>query len=90
MRRGDSLDELVKACHAEAPDQLVLGYTDLSVRTAIEEVRGLLDEACPDVIVVNCLGQTSGTALNTLVAAQSSAAMVIADGHAVIPQVGAP
>jgi glycosyltransferase involved in cell wall biosynthesis len=88
VRRGDSLDELVKACHTEAPDQLVLGYTDASVRTAIEEVRGLLDEACPDVVVVNCLGQTSGTALNTLVAAQSSAAMLIADGLEALPQFG--
>jgi glycosyltransferase involved in cell wall biosynthesis len=88
VRRGDSLEELVKACHTEAPDELVLGYTDVSVRSAIERVRGLLDEACPNVTVVNCLGQTSGIALNTLVAAQTSDAMLVAEGLSALPQFG--
>lgn len=88
VRRGDSLEDLVKACHAESPDELVLGYADVSVRTAIEKVRGLIDQACPNVSVVNCLGQTSGTALNTLVAHQSSDAMLIADGLSALPQFG--
>lgn len=88
VRRGDSLEELIKACHAEAPDELVLGYTDVTVRNAIENARASIDEACPSVTVVNCLGQTSGTALNTLVAAQSSDAMLIADGLGALPQFG--
>jgi glycosyltransferase involved in cell wall biosynthesis len=88
VRRGDSLEDLVKACHAEAPDELVLGFTDATVQTAIETVRGLLEQVCPSVTVVNCLGQTSGTALNTLVAAQSSHAMLVADGLGALPQFG--
>ena len=88
VRRGDSLEDLVKACHTEAPDELVLGYTDVSVRTALEKVHGLLDDACPSVTIVNCLGQTAGTALNTLVAAQSSDAMFVADGLSTLPQFG--
>lgn len=88
VRRGDALDELVKACHTEAPDELVLGYTDVSVRSAIERVRAQLEQVCPAVTVVNCLGQTSGTALNTLVAAQTSDAMLVADGLSVLPQFG--
>ena len=88
VRRGDSLEELVKACHAEAPDELVLGYTDVTVRNAIENARASINEACLNVKVVNCLGQTSGTALNTLVAAQTSDAMLIADGLGALPQFG--
>jgi glycosyltransferase involved in cell wall biosynthesis len=88
VRRGDSLEELIKACHAEAPDELVLGYTDVTVRNTIENARASIDEACPSVTIVNCLGQTSGTALNTLVAAQSSDAMLIADGLGALPQFG--
>ncbi|WP_322937098.1 glycosyltransferase family 4 protein [Nocardioides bizhenqiangii] len=88
VRRSDALEELVKACHAEPPDELVLGYTDVGVRTAIEKVRGLIEEGCPNLAVVNCLGQTSGTALNTLAAAQSSDAMLVADGLSTLPQFG--
>ena len=88
VRRGDSLEDLVKACHAEAPDELVLGYTDVTVRNAIENARASVNEACRKVTIVNCLGQTSGTALNTLVAAQTSDAMLIADGLAALPQFG--
>lgn len=88
VRRGDSLDKLVKACHAEAPDELVLGYTDVSVRAAIEQAQGLLEDACPRVRVVNCLGQTAGTALNTLVASQTSDAMLIGAGLGALPESG--
>ncbi|WP_188111221.1 glycosyltransferase family 4 protein [Nocardioides antri] len=88
VRRGDSLEDLVKACHDEAPDELVLGYTDRNVRTAIQGVRGLLDEACPRVQVVNCIGQTSGTALNTLVAGQTCDAVLVADGLGTLPESG--
>ena len=66
----------------------MLGYTDVTVRNAIENARASINEACRNVTVVNCLGQTSGTALNTLVAAQSSDAMLIADGLGALPQFG--
>jgi len=88
VRRDDALEDLVKACHAEAPDELVLGYTDATVRSTIENVSALLDEACPRVRVVNCIGQTSGTALNTLVAAQSCEAMLVTDGLGTLPADG--
>ncbi|WP_183094025.1 glycosyltransferase family 4 protein [Nocardioides stalactiti] len=88
VRRGDSLEDLIKACHAEAPDELVLGYRDASVRTQIEKVRSLVDQSCPKVTVVNCIGQTAGTALNTLVASQTSDAMLVTDGLEALPQFG--
>ncbi|KAA1421444.1 glycosyltransferase family 4 protein [Nocardioides humilatus] len=88
VRRDDSLEDLIKACHAETPDELVLGYTDPHVRAAIEKVRPLLDEACPQVRVVNCIGQTSGTALNTLAVTQTCDAVLVADGLTALPQAG--
>ncbi|MEZ0579719.1 glycosyltransferase family 4 protein [Nocardioides sp. MH1] len=88
VRRDDSLEDLVKACHAATPDELVLGYTDPHVRVAIEKVAALLDEACPAVRVVNCIGQTSGTALNTLALSQTCDAMVVSDGLSALPQDG--
>jgi glycosyltransferase involved in cell wall biosynthesis len=88
VRRDDSLEDLVKACHAETPDELVLGYTDPHVRAAIEKVRAMLDEACPQVSIVNCIGPTSGTALNTLALTQTCDAMLVADGLTALPQAG--
>ena len=88
VRRSDSLEELIKSCQAEAPDELLLGYTDVQVRSAIEQVRELLDGACPNVRVVDCMGQTAGTALNSLVASQTSDAMLITDGLSALPQDG--
>jgi len=88
VRRGDSMEDLIKACHAEAPDQLVLGYGDSSVHFAIDNARELLEAVCPDVRVVNCVGQTAGVALNTLVAHQSSDAMLLTDGLGALPKFG--
>lgn len=88
VRRGDSLEELIKASQAAAPDELVVGYHDVGIRAQIEKVAGLLEEACANVRVVSCVGQAAGSALNTLVAEQTCDAMLITDGLSTLPATG--
>lgn len=88
VRRGESLDDLVKAFHGEAPDHVVLGFNDTSARAEIDKARCALDELCTKVTVGNCLGQTAGEALNTLVGEQVADVIVVANGVAVVPQLG--
>lgn len=88
VRRGDSLEDLSKAFRVEAPDQVVLGYADAGVRAEIDRVQCALVESGADVRVVSCLGQASGTALNSLVASQTADAMVVAHGIDAVPEFG--
>lgn len=88
VRRGESLDDLVKALHGDQPDLVVLGYKEASARAEIERVRESLAELSAEVTVVNCLGNTSGEALNVLATARSCDAMVVSDGVGVVPKLG--
>lgn len=88
VRRGESLEDLVKAFHGDAPDSIVLGFKDASVRTETEKARAAMAELPADVSIVSCLGNTAGEALNILVAAQTCDAMVVSDGVGVVPQLG--
>lgn len=87
VRPGEPLDDLVKALHEEAPDMVVLGFTDARVRPEVQRAQAALTQTCP-VRVVECLGQTAGEALNTLVASQTSDAVIVSLGAGVIPQPG--
>lgn len=88
VRRGESLDDLVKAFHGETPDHVVLGFNDAAVRVEIEKAYSSLAESCPKVTVVSCIGQTAGEALNTLVERQECDALVVANGVGVVPRLG--
>jgi len=88
VRRGESLVDLVKAFHGDTPDEVILGYNDAGVRAEIERAQSSLAELSTELRVVNCLGQSAGEALNTLVASHTSAAVVVADGVSVVPQLG--
>lgn len=88
VRRGDCLDDLVKALHAQTPDEIVLGYGDALSRTETTKAHEALVETGAKVAVVNCVGQTAGRALAELVAAQTCEVMVVADGVSAIPQFG--
>lgn len=88
IRRGESLDDLVKALHSDAPDRLILGYKDASTRAEITRVRESLDELSTEVTVLSCLGNTTGEALNALVAARPGDAFVVSDGVGVVPEPG--
>lgn len=88
VRRGESLEPLVKALHAGAPDLVALAFTDASARAEIERAREALSALPTTVTVVNCLGRTAGAALNLLVEAQGCDAVVVSDGVGVLPREG--
>jgi glycosyltransferase involved in cell wall biosynthesis len=89
VRRDESLDELVQAFGMESPDEVVLGFNDPTVRAAVESAGDrLIAAGTSKVTIVNCLGQTTGRALDTLVEEQTSAAMIVSHGVGVLPQPG--
>ncbi|UMG91152.1 glycosyltransferase [Nocardioides sp. TF02-7] len=87
-RRGDVLDDLVKAFYAEAPDQVVLGYNDGAVRAEVDKAGLALESAGVSVKVVNCTGQTAGSALDRLVAEGRADAVVVSHGASAVPRLG--
>lgn len=89
VRPGEDLDALVKALHEDPPDEVVLGFHETSVRRDVERAHESLLASCPArITLVNCIGDTAGDALNTLVAAQTCDAMTIAHGVGALPHTG--
>jgi len=89
VRRGEELEALVKALHEDPPDEVVLGFHETSVRRDVERARDNLLASCSArITLVNCIGDTAGDALNTLVAAQSCDAMTVAHGVGALPHAG--
>ncbi|WP_432477643.1 glycosyltransferase family 4 protein [Nocardioides sp. GXQ0305] len=88
VRSGEVTDDLVKALHEEPPDEVVLGYNDSGVRSALELVRDALAESPARITLVNCIGRGAGEALSMLAEVQACDAMTLANGVAALPKVG--
>jgi glycosyltransferase involved in cell wall biosynthesis len=87
-RRGDDLGRMADALEAEAPDEILLAFTDAAMRPAIQAMQSRLSGAGLNVQVTDCIGQAAGDALNMLVAAQSRDCVVVSDGADVTPRPG--
>ncbi|MEP9381182.1 glycosyltransferase family 4 protein [Nocardioides sp. KR10-350] len=88
VRAGETVEDLTKAFHEEMPDEIVLGYTDTSVRTEMEKAECSLADLGARVTIVNALGRTAGEALSLMVEQQGCDALVMAGGVSVVPQTG--
>lgn len=88
MRRGDAISPLVNTLLADAPDQVVLGFTDAALREEVTEAAEQLAHAEVKVTVVDAIGQAAGDALNMLMEAQSCDAVVIGHGADISPLPG--
>lgn len=91
-RRGDDLDRMATALEAmspeQAPDEILLAFTDATMRPAFQKLEDRLTAAGLNVTVTDCIGQAAGDALNMLVAAQSRDCIVVSDGADVCPRPG--
>lgn len=88
VRRGDTISPLMNALLADAPDQVLLAYTDAVLREEVNEAAEQLAHADITVKVVDAIGQAAGDALNMLADAQTCDAMVISHGADICPLPG--
>ncbi|CUH82609.1 glycosyltransferase family 4 protein [Tropicibacter naphthalenivorans] len=88
VRRGDSLADLVAALRAEAPDRVVLGFTEAALRADVQTAEDALRSHGIETVTLDCIGQAAGDALNMLARAHGEDALVIAHGAGTLPRPG--
>lgn len=89
IRRGNQTDHLVQALIDEAPDVIVLTYTEAALRTAVELATAKLSEHGLTATALNCIGLAAGEALQAAADALGTDGLVVCDGANVTPGKGA-
>lgn len=88
VRQGDELDDLVSALKCSAPEHVVLGYNDASMRVEVNAAAHCMRSCGINVDVLDCIGQAAGDSLNKIVNAQDSDVVAIGHGVSALPQPG--
>ncbi|WP_390915633.1 glycosyltransferase [Pseudosulfitobacter sp. SM2401] len=87
-RHGDDLDLMAAALEREAPDEILLAFTDARLRIAAQAMQMRLSDFGLNARSIDCTGLAAGDALNTLVATQTRDCIVVSDGAGIYPKPG--